>query len=338
MKNLKINVEEILEYYSLNNISSYGDEVNFSCPFPEHHRGDQRPSSYINTETGRYNCFGCDRSGSIVTFVAELESISTENAEQLIEKGFTQEFLEKNSLTDYLKRVAEPKEEVREQTISEHALDQFKVDWYKASDAWVEQQLPSRLCSLFDRGFSPDILTVWQIGYDQKSKRISIPARNEDGVLVGFKGRATDKRQTPKYSNLGDRPNKPIYYGFKPYKIGNIVWGLNSASEDGIIVEGELDAIWLRQAGYEGAVSIGGSNPTKRQTALFRQRLRSATLFFDKDEGKIAGDKAERKLTNSLLQSFPVKIASCLPGKDPQQHTKEELHRVIENAKHVKLI
>lgn len=328
-QNANINVVEILNYYNCRNISEYSEEVNFSCPFPEHKRGDQRPSSYINKETLQYNCFGCHREGNLVNFVAELEDVPVRTAEQIIEGGFTEHFLQKNSLQEYLKKVTEEKEPEQDTILSRHTLALFAVDWYKAYGAWEKNKLPKRLSLLFDRGFAPSTLNNYQIGYDTKSNRITIPCYDENEFLVGFKGRATSKNQKPKYANMGDRPDRPKYYGFGPYKVGKYVWGISSAAPNAIIVEGELDAIWLRQNGFN-AVAIGGSNPTKRQIQTIKNYCNSAVLLLDDDE---AGKKAARKLEKSLLQSIPVKTASCLPGKDPQDMTQKELLTQISHRK-----
>jgi DNA primase len=324
-----IDVRKILDYYSVKNISSYGDEINFSCPFPEHHRGDQRPSSYINSESYKYNCFGCDREGSIVTFVAELEDMELKEAEQfLFSDGFIGEYLEQNSLQEYLLSIVNKKPE-QIKTVNENALKLFEVDWDKAWQAYIKMTLPKSLRQLFNRNFKPQTLRGFDIGYDIVSNRITIPCRNISGDIVGFKGRSVNPSQRPKYLNLGDREEK-MFYGFGPYKVGNYVWGLDSADENGIIVEGELDAIWLRQNGYYGAVSLGGSNPTKKQISQMGSVFSSAVLLLDPDQ---AGEKAARNLKDALIKYFPVRIASCFEGKDPQQHNPQQLHKVIHEAK-----
>jgi DNA primase len=333
MKSQKRNIDvtKILEYYSVNNLSTYGDEINFSCPFPEHYRGDQRPSSYINTESYKYNCFGCERDGDIFTFVAEIEDMRPEEAEEfLLSDGFISEYLEKTSLQEYLSSIVN-KTPKKTKTVNENALKLFSVNWDKAYKAYIEMKLPKSLRQLFNRNFRVETLKEFDIGYDLISNRITIPCRNEDGKLVGFKGRATNDQQSPKYLNLGDREEK-IRYGFTPYKVGDYVWGIDSADENGIIVEGELDAIWLRQNGFAGAVSLGGSNPTKKQKQKLASVFSSVVLLLDPDP---AGEKAVQNLKSSLIKYYPVRIASCLPGKDPAQHNKQELKKVISQAKHI---
>ena len=41
------------------------------CPF----HAERTPSFNVREETGRYKCFGCDKSGDVFTFVQEIEHV-----------------------------------------------------------------------------------------------------------------------------------------------------------------------------------------------------------------------------------------------------------------------
>src|SRR5690606_8447612 len=71
----------ILEFHGIRNIREATEEINFSCPFPEHKFGDRNPSSFINKKTGQYQCFSCGRHGSLISFIAEYEEISYSEAQ-----------------------------------------------------------------------------------------------------------------------------------------------------------------------------------------------------------------------------------------------------------------
>ncbi|MGA1052539.1 MAG: CHC2 zinc finger domain-containing protein, partial [Ilumatobacteraceae bacterium] len=50
------------------------------CPF----HAEKTPSFNVREETGRYRCFGCDKSGDVFTFVQEIEHVDFAGAvEQL---------------------------------------------------------------------------------------------------------------------------------------------------------------------------------------------------------------------------------------------------------------
>lgn len=50
--------------------------INGLCPFHDDHTA----SFGANLQTGTYNCFACDAKGNAVTFLAEMENISTKEA------------------------------------------------------------------------------------------------------------------------------------------------------------------------------------------------------------------------------------------------------------------
>lgn len=81
MKYENIDYERIYNYY-IEDYKIRGNELICLCPFHE----EDTPSFNANLETGVYHCFGCDTKGNIITFVAEIEHISREEAWKKIER------------------------------------------------------------------------------------------------------------------------------------------------------------------------------------------------------------------------------------------------------------
>lgn len=52
------------------------ENINGLCPFHDDHNS----SFGANVKTGQYNCFACGATGNAVTFLAEMEGISTKEA------------------------------------------------------------------------------------------------------------------------------------------------------------------------------------------------------------------------------------------------------------------
>lgn len=52
------------------------DNINGLCPFHDDHNS----SFGANIKTGQYNCFACGATGNAVTFLAEIENITTKEA------------------------------------------------------------------------------------------------------------------------------------------------------------------------------------------------------------------------------------------------------------------
>jgi DNA primase len=322
----QINVEEILEYFSVRNIRPVGDEVQFSCPFPEHARGDRNPSSSINRKNGKWHCFGCGRSGTLISFVAEYEKVAPSQVTKWLRGEYG---LQARTLVSEFDSILNTvSANYVERILPEQVLELFRVDWHRCYEAYLSKDLPRRLSILFERSFSPDTLSFYNFGYDKRTNRITIPVRNLEGSLVGFKGRSTSYRDRPKYLSIGDK-GETVYYGFPTVKVTNYVYLIGSASDEhGIIVEGELDAIRLREYGYKGSVALGGSNPSKAQIQQIKNRFSSITLLLDPDE---AGDKEHRKLNDSLLHYMPVRIAE-LSESDPADTPKEQIDQIIKQA------
>jgi len=315
-------IVKILEHYSINNIRIIGDEVSFSCPFPEHPFGDRNPSSSINTK-GFWHCFGCGRSGTIVNLISELENIPEAVAYRWLTDSLSEKLQLHYSAREYL---AKPKEKDVENIIPDEFLSNFKVDWDKV-EKFYDSGYRGILSYPFKRGLRKEILKEFNIGYDTKSERLIFPIKNSSGKLVGFKGRATSSKDKPKYKSIGDKTS--TYYGFPNCKIHNYVYGLYNANSDVIIVEGEIDVLWLRQNGIN-AIGLGGSVFSEKQKQAILSHCTSATLLLDRDS---AGEKVERKILKNLVTYMPVRVARLEKG-DPAGNTKNDIKNAIQNTEY----
>jgi DNA primase len=172
---------------------------------------------------------------------------------------------------------------------------------------------------MLDRAFHPDTLNEWGIGWDMISQRISIPIKDDLGNLVGFKGRAIDS--LPKYLVLGGDE-----YGFETYNVSRVLFGLDKAKEfiqdEMILVEGELNAIALHQAGYKNAVGISGRNLSEQQEGLIKKYCSIVTFIFDETRDTM---NAARSLENSV-------VVRVVPQheKDPADMNKDEIDSLLD--------
>jgi DNA primase len=333
-----IDSKSILEYYSVKNLSEDSTELKFSCPFPEHPNGDRNPSSGISKKTNQYNCFSCHRKGTIVNFVAEMEGISEAVAIRYIRENFYKngDFETKSVLKALQDKLEKPKKPVYfEPTIPDHVLDDFYVDWHKVKEAMKDDSAPPQLAYIFEsKGFSPDILSEFNIGFDKKTNRITIPIRNYEGELVGIKGRATLANQFPKYKSIGDKEDTQPYYGFFTTNINNYTFGLDSAEGDLIICEGEFDAIALREKGFKGSVALGTSSMREKQARDIRRKSHKIVILLDNDE---AGVKGAEQIFSKLDLFVSAKVAQCPVGIDPAEMTKEQIIKAINESQNPKM-
>lgn len=75
------NFDEVIDYEQeyknyLPNMKKAGKEYKANCPFHD----DNEPSFCVDVKTGLWKCFGCQKSGNIVTFISMIEQIDTQSA------------------------------------------------------------------------------------------------------------------------------------------------------------------------------------------------------------------------------------------------------------------
>lgn len=317
----KVDVEDFLEVMEVENVKkATEEEFNFSCPFSGHQHGDQSPSAYMNVETTAWMCHGCKRAGNAITFLSEKENISFQLATRYLrqEYGGASPDPDSHSVTAELERYKEKKQR-REGTEESPILDEGKLkpyscDWDALWHRWQNgvEIPPQYLYMLKERGFHPETLDRWQIGYDPQWDRITIPVRDQSGYLRGFKGRAWNDRK-PKYLVLGgdkfDYPrHQKSHFVFGLYQA--LDWNFAAGSEslnlpEAIICEGELNAMALWEMGFENAVAVAGSELSDTQARLLRDYCDSAIIFFDSDEGGWSGTSI---VIDALKDFMPLQV------------------------------
>lgn len=291
----RVNVIDFLERLEVANISqATSDEVLCSCPFPGHSHGDEKPSLYMNDGskdprlTTVWKCHGCGRQGNAVSFVAEHEHITRQQAAREIKQIYAPGFVAPKGGTiakEFDQRWEEYEREragtsVDLPVISWRRYDKlFKVAW----NEFAETDDPD-VQYMFERGFTMTELEELRIGYDHYTDRIVIPVVNQDGDLVGVKGRAWRPGAKPKYLIIGDKPGKRPRYGFQPYEKSLVVFGLDKWGEQEryVFVEGEIDVMSLWKMGIP-ALCTGGASMSVDQAKLIRQYANEIVLFLDND-------------------------------------------------------
>lgn len=307
-----VDVDELLETLDIGKVNKVsGDERNFSCPFPGHTHGDTRPSAFMNdgskdkSKATVWKCQGCGRAGNAITFYAEIENVSRQQAANDLRERFAPNFRAPRggsiSAEFQLRLDAREKRIAQERSLDVPVIsldryeELFGVDWEDAEEIYNSGDAPAEIAYMFDRGFTVETLIAWDIGYDDVSQRITIPVRNELGKIIGVKGRSwkSKRKQKIKYMILGDNPDKPkkFKYGFPHYEKARIVFGLDKLRgpvETLVLVEGELDVIALWQIGVP-AVCTGSAHLSHAQAKQVRDWCDEVIVFFDSNT---AGENA----------------------------------------------
>lgn len=289
-----VDVEEFLNALRIRNLYRASWEYwRFSCPFPGHAHGDEDPSAQMRADDTRWTCHACKRGGNAITFLAEYEGVSNFEARRWIRAEYGDGFREPEggAAAEWDARFApapsgatggSPPTQVY---LPEEMLGRYEVDWIDAFCEWSETHDQEALGYMFNRGFEPETLMDWDIGYHEGKARFTIPVRDHEGKLVGFKGRVWESDRRPKYLVLGDAPGRTVRYGYPTYEKSLVVFGLNRAELNGtlILVEGELNVISMHQKGWRNTVAIAGSSLSDHQARLIRSACDRVVILFDTD-------------------------------------------------------
>lgn len=326
----KIDVYEFLNELGMNNVREENKDVWYSCFSDQHYRGDANPSASMEKGTTRFYCFSCGMHGNAVSFLAELENVSPiQSAIWIKERFIGSSVPDQSTILDNVKEILNSKPKIKTpdnlEPIDEQECLRRKIDW-KSARAWLEYSGNTRTDGdkymeyMLDRGFSPEVLDKFEVGWDKISERISIPIRNEQGQLVGFKARALEGQ--PRYIVLGGPE-----YGFNPYQTKKVLFGIDKAEikNEIIVCEGELNAIALHQHGYTNSVGISGKIISDEQAELIKKYGQKVVLIFDEVEDAINNAK-------KIRSTIPTAI---IPehDKDPADMDATELAWLLQSQK-----
>lgn len=334
-------IEEVIgEFVALKRA---GSNLKGLSPFTD----EKTPSFVVSPAKQIFKCFSTGKGGSVVTFLMEKEHYSYPEAlKWLADKYGIQLPEEKPATPEELEAISE-RESLH--IINEFAKDQF-VDNLHNSDEGKK----IALSYFIERGFRPEIIEKFQLGYclnkgksltevalekgykleylekvgltktkedrsfDFFRGRVMFPIHSVSGRVLGFGGRTlfTDKK-IAKYFNS---PESIIY------NKSQILYGLYFAKGDIIkydncfLCEGYTDVISMYQAGIQNVVSSSGTSLTKEQIRLIKRYTTNITILYD---GDAAGIKASfRGIDLILEEGMNVKIVLFPEGEDPDSYSK----------------
>jgi DNA primase len=321
------------------------------CPF----HAERSPSFNVREETGRYRCFGCDKSGDVFTFVQEMEHVDFVAAvEQLANRagitlsytttGHSKERARRKNLIEAMERAVEwyhdrllkspdarpARDYLRARGIDGDTARQFKLGW--APDEWDALATGA--------GISPRDLRDNGLAFDNRRNklqdafraRVLFPIFTENGEPVALGGRVLPGSTDPaKYKNSAETP---------VYSKSKTLYGLNWAKGDivnkgeVIVCEGYTDVIGFHRAGVPRAVATCGTAFTEEHVRLIKRYASRVVLAFDADA---AGQgAAERFYEWEEKHQVQVSVAAFTGGKDPGELAQTDpasLLAAVETAK-----
>lgn len=313
------------------------------CPF--HH--EKTASFCVNPQGQFYYCFGCHKSGDVISFVREMESLDFSDAVKFLAERA------KMPLPD----VKYDDEQVREQKKRRDRLLALLRDaalFYahnlrsaggaKHVDYIFKRKITGETALKFGLGASLDfnglpaylkskgytyeeMVAAGAVGekngryFDWLGGRLIIPVIDRFNNVVAFDGRRIDDGKEQKYINT--RETAVFSKGKTLFNINNLKKVKNEKGiTDVIIVEGHLDVITVSQAGFPNVVASMGTALTKDQARVLKRYTDKAYISYD---GDFAGQKATvRGLEILKDEGMDVKIVSLPDGKDPDDVIKTE--------------
>ena len=308
-------IDEIVrEYVTLK--SAGGGSLKGLCPFHD----ERSPSFHVTPSRGMWYCFGCGEGGDVLNFVQKIDHLTfAESVEKLAAK------------TGVELRYVDGGAAINKQQGQRTRL----VEAHKLAAGYYAQQLGSPEAQigrdfLTQRGFEPDVVKVFGVGfapkswdaltkhlrskgftdaelmagglvsqgnrgiYDRFRGRLVWPIRDLGGDVVGFGARKLfDDDEGPKYLNT---PETPLY------KKSQVLYGIDLARKEiskqqrGVIVEGYTDVMACHVAGVTTAVATCGTSfgtdhiKVLRRLLMDDDQMRGEVIFTF--DGDAAGQKA----------------------------------------------
>jgi DNA primase len=312
------------------------------CPF----HTEKAPSFTVSPSRQMFHCFGCKKGGDVFAFWMAYHGLSFPEALRDLAERYQVTLPQRGRETLLEKQEARQKAALLE--VNEVAAGFFenvllRDEAGKPGREYLERRgLSPEIVREFRLGYAPEDWeplmgflrrkgireeTAFQAGlavprksggyYDRFRGRIIFPIQDLKGRIVGFGGRVIGASE-PKYLNT---PETPVF------QKGLTLYGLHAAfsalKETGrvVVVEGYMDFLGLRSAGFREAVATLGTALTTGHARRLKGYVQEAIVVFDADE---AGRKAAlRALPVFANEGLPAKAVVLPGGHDPDSFVRE---------------
>lgn len=321
---------------------------------------EKTPSFFVNDEKARYFDFSSGKSGDIIGFLMETQSLSfPEAVRQLADLAGLE--IPKETPED-AERAA------RAKGLAEACLEAAKfframlsrADGARASSYLDRRGVSAQARQIFGIGFAPPSRTALKdyllnkeypvhvlveagllirpddggAPYDRFRNRIMFPIFGSRGRVIAFGGRALDKDARAKYLNS---PETPLFHKSRTlYNLDRARRVSNKTKRPIIVAEGYLDVVAIDRAGWP-AVAPLGTALTEQQLHLLWQSEDTPILCFDGDRaGRAAAWRAIDRAMPLLKPGKSLNFAFLPDGQDPDDLLREQgtpaFERVIDEA------
>lgn len=325
-----------------------GSNFVWCCPF----HNEKTPSFVVSPTKQIFKCFGCWEGWNVISFVQKIERIDFWDAIKELAKNQHID-LEKYDIN--IKKVAADSDE-KWKLKRMHSLAQnyFKEQLSKSKTATKylieERHIPQQLIELFWIGYAPDKhyeliqllrekwftdsdILEWSFAkknanseiYGFFRNRITFPIYDIMGNIVWYSARVINPEDKPKYLNSAEH---------KAFEKSKILYGLNFAKNNIkqhqkiIIVEGQMDVLWLARLWFPVWVATSWTALTEEHVKLLKRYTENIYLMFDNDN---AWNQATQRALKLFYQQniFPKTIHIPSQWKDADNLANEENGKTV---------
>lgn len=299
-------LEELRSQLSANGIQLLGamrdtpDNIMVACPY--HKDGqERRPSAGIKKSDGVFHCFSCGETHSLQEMISHCfgrydDMVGAFGWEWLLKNFLTVSVEERKGIELNLSRSATEKVS---SYISEAELDEYRV--YHPY--------------MWKRKMTPEVVDIFDVGYDKKTKCITFPVRDVRGNCVFIARRSVNT----KFFNYPAGAEKPIYGLYELSK-------LPEYPREVIICESMIDAIYFWTVG-KYAVALNGLGNELQFRQLKEMPCRKFILCTDSDE---AGMQARKRIRKNIRNKLITEYVLPAGRKDANDCTLDELMNLHE--------
>ena len=294
-------LEELRSQLSANGITLFHsmrdtpDNIQVCCPY--HKDGqERRPSAGIKKSDGIFHCFTCGETHTLQEMISHCfgrddDIVGAFGWEWLLKNFLTVSIEERKSLNlDFLRN----QEEKIASYINDDELDKYRV--YHPY--------------MWKRKMTPEVVEIFDVGYDEKTKSITFPVRDVHGRCLFVARRSV----VTKFFNYPAGAEKPVY-GL--YELSQ----LERYPQEVIICESMIDAIYFWTVG-KYAVALNGLGNELQFQQLRVMPCRKFILCTDSDD---AGMKARARIRKNIRNKLITEYVLPDGRKDANDCTQEEL-------------
>jgi DNA primase len=306
------------------------------CPFHQ----EKSASLSLDPARGLYHCFGCGKSGDVLTFIQDTQGLDFNESLELlarqagiqleVDPAAAKQRGERDQMVEAVRHAADfyhrtlkndidagpARAYLRSRGIDVATVDEYRIGFAPEGDTWGALVKELRGAGIKDRTMEAAGLARRGRGgrlYDVFRRRVLFPIHDLRGEPVGFGGRGLEG-VTPKYLNSPDS---------RLYQKSRLLYGLHRAkgpiarTQEAVVVEGYFDVIACNRAGVDTAVATCGTALGEDHFDLLRRFTDRVVLAFDSDA---AGGKAALRgddLITPVDLDLDLRVAEMPDGLDP---------------------